>query len=195
MFSLAEPTPGRVDAFRSAQSNFEFSYPGVGMSSAGGAPPGFDLDHNRVCIGHGEPDFEAAVDAIRAWTMFPQPWTRIEPAHAPIVPGTVVAMIARVYGLWWLNACRIVYVVDDQAPVRRFGFAYGTLPGHVESGEERFTVALHPNGEVWYDLRAFSRPHYWLVRAAKPLARQLQARFVRESQQSMKRAVEEARAR
>ena len=33
--------------------------------------------------------------------------------------------------------CRVVYVVDE--PDRR-GFAYGTLTGHPESGEELFTV-------------------------------------------------------
>ena len=43
-------------------------------------------------------------------------------------------------GLWWLNACRIVYVVDEAGPVTKFGFAYGTLPGHAGTGEERFLV-------------------------------------------------------
>jgi len=193
MFSVAEPKPERVGAFVSAQSALGHSYPDVGGSSSGGAPAGYDLDHNRVCIGRGEADLEAAAAAIRSWVMFPRPWTRIEPVDAPIAKGTVVAMIAHVYGLWWLNACRIVYVVDEVAPVRRFGFAYGTLPGHVESGEERFTVELLANGEVWYDLRAFSRPRYWLVRLFKPLARRLQRRFVLESQVAMRGAVERAR--
>jgi len=46
-----------------------------------------------------------------------------------------VAILARSIGLWWLNACRIVYVVDK---VDKFGFAYGTLPDHAGSGEERW---------------------------------------------------------
>jgi hypothetical protein len=33
--------------------------------------------------------------------------------------------------------CRIVAVVDEPL---RFGFAYGTLPGHPESGEEAFII-------------------------------------------------------
>ena len=37
--------------------------------------------------------------------------------------------------------CRVVYVVDE--PDRR-GFAYGTLPGHAESGEELFMVRFDP---------------------------------------------------
>ena len=126
--------------------------------------------------------------------MFPAPWTRIASPEKNVRPGQTVAMIAHALGLWWLNSCRIVYVIDEQAPVRRWGFAYGTLGAHVEQGEERFSVELHADGAVWYDLRAFSRPRYWPVRLAKPLARRLQHRFVRESLASMRRIVERARA-
>ena len=70
-----------------------------------------------------------------------------------------MAVIARRLGLWWLNACRIVYVVDEPGPVSRYGFAYGTLPDHAGSGEERFLVEWdRASGEVWYDILAFSRP-------------------------------------
>src|SRR5216683_698739 len=68
--------------------------------------------------------------------------------------GRVVAILARSIGLWWLNACRIVYVVDK---VDKFGFAYGTLPDHAGSGEERWLVEWDQDeGSVWYDIRAFS---------------------------------------
>ena len=60
---------------------------------------------------------------------------------APITEGTVVGVLGRHFGVWSLNACRIVYVIEEQAsPLRRYGFAFGTLPAHVERGEERFTV-------------------------------------------------------
>jgi uncharacterized protein (UPF0548 family) len=48
------------------------------------------------------------------------------------------------------------------------------------------------DGSVWYDLRAFSRPRYWLVRLTKPLARGLQRRYAVESMAAMQRAVAEA---
>ena len=68
-------------------------------------------------------------------------------------------MIARRFGLWWLSACRIVYVVDEAEPISRFGFAYGTLPDHAGTGEERFLVEWdRQSGEVWYEILAFSRP-------------------------------------
>jgi uncharacterized protein (UPF0548 family) len=90
-----------------------------------------------------------------------------------------VALTARALGMWWLVACRIVYVIDDQ--YRRFGFAYGTLPGHTESGEERFLIEMDEYGDVWFDILAFSRPRHLLARIGYPFVRRLQNRFGRDS--------------
>ena len=173
--------------FLEQQEALAFSYPEVGGTFAD-FPEGYNIDQNRVMLGRGGEVFERACTALRLWTMFPAPWTRIDPPAAPIKPGQAVAMLAHVYGLWWLNACRVVYVVDEQTPLRRFGFAYGTLPGHVERGEERFSVEWLADDTVWYDLRAFSQPRHWLVRLTKPLARGLQRRFATESKAAMQRA-------
>ena len=188
------PTPADVTGFLESQranaAALEFSYSEKGRTRTGTAPPpGYNLDHNRTRIGEGEADFVAACEALRGWRMFPAPLARILPGTPPIEEGMVVVMLAEALGFHWLNACRIVYVIAQEAPVRRCGFAYGTLPAHVEQGEERFSVELHADGSVWYDLLAFSRPRYWPVRIAKPLARRLQARFVRESQAAMRAAV------
>ena len=186
--------PERVAAFLAALNADEespaFSYLEVGASRHNAERPlGYDLDHNRVRIGEGAADFETACAALRAWRMFPASWTRISPEHAPIEVGAIVAMQAHALGLWWMNAARIVYTIGEDGPVRRFGFAYGTMRPHVEEGEERFSVELQPDGGVWYDLRAFSRPRYWPVRIGRRLARRLQQKFVRDSQLAMRAAV------
>lgn len=193
-WSRHPPAKEDIAAFLAAQRGAAFSYSEVGQSRDDALrPAGYNVDHNRAPVGHGEADFAAACRALASWRMFPAPWTRIVAAEPGIREGETVAMQALAFGLWWLNACRIVYAFDEAAPVRRWGFAYGTLAAHVEQGEERFSVELHPDGAVWYDLRAFSRPRYWPVRLAKPLARRLQRRFVRESLASMRAAVEHAR--
>jgi uncharacterized protein (UPF0548 family) len=93
-----------------------------------------------------------------------------------------------------VSACRIVYRIDDDGPTKRFGFAYGTLPDHPESGEERFMVEWsQADGSVWYDILAFSRPYQLLTRLAYPLVRRFQKRFARESTAAMVRAVSEGR--
>lgn len=72
-------------------------------------------------------------------------------------------------GLWPRDVpVRVVYVVDE--PARR-GFAYGTLPGHPESGEEAFVVERRPDDSVWLTVRAFSRPATAWLRLAAPALR------------------------
>ena len=80
--------------------------------------------------------------------------------------------------------------MDEQGPVQRYGFAYGTLPEHAESGEERFTVEWHEADDaVWYDILAFSRPQQLLAQLGYPFTRRLQKRFARDSAAAMRRAV------
>ncbi|TMQ08522.1 MAG: DUF1990 domain-containing protein [Deltaproteobacteria bacterium] len=187
MWQLRRPTLAQVQAYRAAQRALPFSYPSVGATRDGGpTPQGFDRDRNRHRLGDGEAVFAAACAAVRAWQMFPPPLATIEPTGIPIAEGQVAAVVVRVLGVWFLNAARIVYVVDEP---RRFGFAYGTLPGHAERGEERFLVEWLADDSVWYDLDALSRPRYWAARLAYPLTRRLQRRFARLSKAAMARAV------
>jgi uncharacterized protein (UPF0548 family) len=184
MWTLARPTAARVQAHREAQRSLDYSYPSVGVTrDDGDAPAGYDHDRNREELGRGEPAFLAAREAIRRWQMFPAPLATIEPVGIPIAEGEVAGVVMRVFGVWFLSAARIVYVIDEP---RRFGFAYGTLPGHVEAGEERFLVEWLPDDTVVYTIVAFSQPRYWLARLGKPIARQLQRRFVRLSKQRMR---------
>jgi uncharacterized protein (UPF0548 family) len=148
------------------------------------------MDHTRVKLGNGEEVFRAAKVALERWEHFNLGWVKATPTETPIKVGAAVAVVARVLGLWWLNACRVVYVVDETEPVCRFGFAYGTLPWHAESGEERFLVEWDRTNEgVCYDILAFSRPNHLLARLGYPLTRRTQKRFARDSVAAMQKAV------
>jgi len=79
--------------------------------------------------------------------------------------------------------------MEEDGHVKRFGFAYGTLPGHVESGEERFLIEWdRADNCVWYDILAFSRPRHILAWLGYPWVRHLQKRFRQESGAAMCRA-------
>ncbi len=195
MLLLRKPSVERLRDFLATQSKLDFTYPAVGATAA--VPPaGFIVDHARIEIGAGAKTFAAAKNALRRWEHFRLGWVEACPPETPIQAGQVVAVNARLFGLWWLNACRIVYVVDEEGPVKRFGFAYGTLPEHAESGEERFTVEGHEQEDaVWYDILAFSRPQQLLARLGYPFARRLQKRFARDSVAAMQRVVAEAQSK
>jgi len=120
-------------------------------------------------------------------------WIRLYWPSAPIRDGENVAVLAQHLNCYWLNACRIVYVIEENGPLERFGFAYGTLEDHAERGEERFLVEWdRDSDEVWYDILAFSRPNQFLARVSHPLARQLQKKFASASKAAMIRAVSQA---
>jgi uncharacterized protein (UPF0548 family) len=189
LFSLTAPSKDEIRRFISKQKGSGFSYPDVGVSAIT-APTGYNVDHNRVQLGRGDVTWQRAVEAIRAWRMFSMPWVSLHRPSAPIQAGTDVAVLIHHFGFYSLNACRIVYVVDEEGPMERFGFAYGTLAEHAESGEERFTVEWNRDDDsVWYDVLAFSRPRQTLARLGYPLSRLLQRRFAKGSKLAMLQSV------
>jgi uncharacterized protein (UPF0548 family) len=187
MFLLRQPSTESIRRFISSQRDQPFSYPEVG-ATAGEPPPGYIVDHNRIKLGTGKKAYERAIAALRNWDQFDLGWVRMVPRETPIETGAVVAIVTHHFGFWSLNACRVVYLIGEDGPVKKFGFAYGTLLSHVERGEERFTIEWHETDDtVWYDILAFSRPNQFLVRLGFALARRLQKRFARDSLTAMKR--------
>jgi uncharacterized protein (UPF0548 family) len=189
MFLPRKPSEEQIRQFISRQSKLQFSYPEVGASRET-PPSGYTIDHNRLELGTGREVFERAVVALKNWKQFDLGWVRMVPGDTPIEVGAIVAILTRHFGFWSLNVCRVVYLINEDGPVKRFGFAYGTLSSHVERGEERFTIEWHRDDDsVWYDILAFSRPNKLLVKLGLPLARMLQKRFAKDSLAAMAAAV------
>jgi uncharacterized protein (UPF0548 family) len=196
MLAPRRPSAEAIRSFLARQAARDFSYGAVGATRGDDFPPGYDVDRTRVRLGEGEADFSAASVSLAHWDQFRLGWVEPWTFDRPIAAGETVGILARVAGMWFLNACRIVYTVDEARPTtRRFGFAYGTLPGHAESGEERFLIDWdQAEGSVWYDILAFSRPQGVLSRLGYPYVRRVQRRFARESAAAMASAVARRRA-
>lgn len=188
MLLLKRPAAEEIAAFLAAQRSQAFSYPEV-AATRGRLPSGYFIDRTRTLLGRGEETYSAACAALRRWEMFRIGWVELSPPNAPLIAGTDVAIVAGRCGLWSLNACRIVYTLDDAGAARRFGFAYGTLPDHLERGEERFLVEWNADDSVWFDVTAFSWPNHFIAQCGLPLIRRMQKRFGRDSGRAMRRAV------
>jgi uncharacterized protein (UPF0548 family) len=189
MLFLRRPAAEAIQAFLAAQARLDLTYSAVG-ATATKPPAGYVVDHTRIKLGQGEKVFSAAKMALERWQQFRLGWLEASPEDTPIKEGQVVAIMARSLGLWRLNACRIVAVVDEDGPVKRFGFAYGPLPDHAGSGEERFLVEWdREDGGVSYDILAFSRPRDFLAKLGYPWVRRTQKRFGRQAAAVMRRAV------
>jgi uncharacterized protein (UPF0548 family) len=188
---LGEPSEACIRRFLEEQRSLPFSYPEVG-ASRDGAPPGYPTNHRRGRLGTGQETFLRAREALRRWEMYRSGWTKLFWPGAPIAEGVVVVILSRHLGVWSLYACRIACTVEEETPsLRRYGFAFGTLPGHVEQREERFTVEwLGEDDALWYEVFAFARPAHPLARAGRPFVRQVQRRFAVDSFRAMAAAVD-----
>ena len=186
MFRLSRPTYKEIDSFLRGCEADSFSYAEVG-ASRDMPPAGYHIDHNRVLLGSERETWELAKQAIREWKMFEVDGIELCYPDTPIEVGRNVAPLAKHLGFYSLNACRIVYVIDE---ADRFGFAYGTLSEHAEKGEERFTVEFcQKTREIWYEVVAFSRPASLLVKLGYPYSRYRQKQFSSGSKAAMLRAV------
>jgi uncharacterized protein (UPF0548 family) len=138
------------------------TYAEVG-ATAGRLPGGYHHVQESAAIGRGRRRFEEAADEGMRWGMLRGAGLRVEPTSEVAAVGSEV-----IVHLGPVRApCRVVYVVDE--PDRR-GFAYGTLPGHAESGEERFVVRYDPaTDEVYAQIVAFSRHATWWSRLGSPV--------------------------
>lgn len=186
---LKKPSSNVLSSFLAEQSALDFSYSAVG-ATAMTPPPGFTVDRTRIELGKGEAVFDAARTSLKSWQQFRLGWVDAWSPETPLEVGRVVAIMGRAVGLWWLNSCRIVYTVNEIGPTSKFGFAYGTLPGHFECGEERFLIEWdRTTDRVTYDIMAFSKPNHILTRLGYPLVRRSQKRFGRDSAAAMRKAV------
>lgn len=163
--------PPRISAWQAervdlrALEELPLTYREVGATAAGELPAGYDHQHAERQIGTGRQRFEQAADAVLRWGMQRGSGLRLQASSEIAVVDAVV-----VVRMGFLPApCRVVYVVDE--PDIR-GFGYGTLPGHPESGEERFVVRYDPiTSAVYAEVSAFSRPATWWSKAGGPVVR------------------------
>jgi uncharacterized protein (UPF0548 family) len=144
-----------------------FTYSEVG-ATAGPLPEGYHHVQRSAAIGRGRRRFEEAAAAGMRWGMLRGAGLRVEATTEVAAVGSEVLV-----HLGPVRApCRVVYVVDESD---RRGFAYGTLPGHAESGEELFMVRYDSaTDQVFAEVTAFSRHATWWSKAGSPVTSVLQ---------------------
>lgn len=163
--------PDRLHDYLSTRLDAPLSYPEVGASLRD-RPTGYRHDTEVMTVGTGPAAFDRATRGLRRWEAHRAAGVIVTPPDAPLEVGTTVALALPFAGVHALAACRIVAVVAEPA---RFGFAYGTVVGHPEQGEEAFVIE-HEDDAVRFRIMAFSRPADPLARLGAPVARFIQRR-------------------
>jgi uncharacterized protein (UPF0548 family) len=178
VFLVRRPSDAKLLQILAEVSDAPFTYDRVRATTRpDDLPAGYHHVHSTRVVGHGDEAFAAAVRGIGGWQLHRRQGFRVAPDDPPVAVGTVVVVDVPVTALHVIASCRIAWVVDE---ADRFGFGYGTLPVHPESGEEAFVVERHATGnrgaEVRLAITAFSRPRHPLVRLGGPVSRWQQAR-------------------
>lgn len=189
MFFLQTPNEDQVVEVLAAVSDQPFNYPHVGLTreQLANAPDGFVLHQYGIEVGEGDTVFEQACEVLADYGHYPPSFARVIRATPRLEEGQVFGTLATHFGFASLHPCRVIYLIGENEP-RRFGFALGTLPGHIEAGEERFVVSqAEPGGVVRYDVQAFSRHNGFLARLGGGVTALFQRRFQRESLVEMRR--------
>ncbi len=189
MFFLRKPGTVALWRILEEEKDRPLTYAPVGGTRGEELPGGFPHHRHLIRLGAGRRVHEKAVSALMSWRMYDLDWTTLCWPHRLPEENQTVGVLVRHSLLWSFNPCRVVYVLDESAPVRRFGFAIGTLPGHSETGEERFTVEMREDGSVWYRIVSFARAHHPVAGLAPWAVRHYQRRFGHESLRAIARAV------
>lgn len=159
-------------------AGLRFTYDEVGSTQYDETPEGYHRLEYRERLGAGDEVFQRAADALLTWRMhrgagIPVTATDTPPqvgtdSLARLGPGMLIRRLRTQVGL--PVPCRVVWVVNEPD---RIGFAYGTLEGHPEAGEESFLITRDPDG-IHATVRAYSRPATWYTHLAGPITRKAQ---------------------
>lgn len=164
----------------------ELTYPDVGATATDHLPAGYRHVDRTIALGTGPDLHRRAAEAVLTWQLHSHLGARLTADRPRAEPGATVVLSFGLAPLAITVPCRVVHLFSGPDTD---GFAYGTLPGHPESGEEAFVVRTHPDGKVTFTIRAFSRHAAWFSRALPPAARLAQELATRRYLQTMKRLV------
>lgn len=171
MWSLRRPSAASLDLVLERAASQTVTYGEVGLSHRSDPPRGYVREAHEAVL---DVPFAKAREALARFATHELPYLFVHPPDSRAELGRDVVVSARIGPLWSINPCRIVAVDETED---RFRYAYGTLPGHSESGEESFTVERLADGRVRAETIAIARPLDPLARLGSPIAHIVQRRI------------------
>ena len=173
MFSLARPSREELERVLAQARTTKPTFDHIGSTRSSDRIAGFRFDRYSETIGHGAADWEAGRGGLRAWAAHRGAGASITPDNAPLTPDETVVVTVGIGPVHVLIPCRVSYVVDEP---QQFGFAYVTLPGHPECGEESFMLTRSDDDDVTFTMTSHSHPAELLARLGGPISRLIQRR-------------------
>ena len=137
-----------------------------------GVQKGSGIDVSEARQGTGE-QYHGLVFGPSGVPLSEQPQHHVDERFGPdgtpyITPGMTAVLTIKAWNRSVRAPVRVVFLIDESD---RVGFAYGTMPGHPESGEALFYVEHREDDSVWLVIRTFSQPSTGRWKIAGPLVR------------------------
>jgi uncharacterized protein (UPF0548 family) len=165
--------PGVLPAGLAAElSRAPYSYSEVGQTRAEVLPSGYRYIRRQVTLSGGRERFESLAEALMTWRLHAAAGLELQVSTGRAEADAVLVATLRLGPVPIRTRCRVVYVIAEP---ERIGFAYGTLPGHPERGEERFVVR-RDGDRVSFELTAFAVNASPVARLGGPVSRAVQRR-------------------
>ncbi|KAL5557449.1 hypothetical protein UlMin_039685 [Ulmus minor] len=150
---------------------------------------GFSLNHSRVLVGSGLQSYEKGKGALQDWRHFGLDWAFVDP-KTPTQMGTKICACVKEFLPWVMMPLKVAYV-DEKRRTKKtipsFSFGSGTLQGHLLAGEERFSIELDENNQVWYEILSFSKPAHVLSFLGYPYVKFRQKCFAQQSANAVRK--------
>jgi len=182
---LRRRSPVELDTLLDSAIRNGLSYAEVGATGSAVLPPGYRHDRHHRRIGDSQV-YDRAAAALRHWAAHEGAGVRIFPHDHPVFLGATILAVISLGPAQIIAPCRIVRVIDEPD---RLGFAWGTLRGHPERGEEALVVERRTDG-TFFSITAFSRPADPLARLAGPISRTIQLAINRGFVNAMARSAQ-----
>ncbi|KAJ9540896.1 hypothetical protein OSB04_027402 [Centaurea solstitialis] len=152
---------------------------------------GFLINHSKVLVGSGSDVYEKGKTALQNWRHFGLGWTFVDP-KTPVENGVKFCVCLKEFFPWVMMPLQVVYVNETRSrktAVASFGFGGGTLGGHLLAGEERFSVEMDANKQVWYEILSISKPAHVLSVIGYPYVVLRQKFFAHQSSDAVRKFV------
>jgi uncharacterized protein (UPF0548 family) len=166
--ALGRRSEGDLERALDGARRAELTYHHVGSTLQRRAVPGVpDRSVAREVPG----TLAAAEAALRAFAPHRGIRARVVPPDAAVEVRRSLIVVVPFGPVEMCVPTRIVAVVDEPS---RFGFAYGTLPGHIEAGEELFVAEALDADRLRLTIRIHAKPESALARLGGPITPLLQ---------------------
>jgi uncharacterized protein (UPF0548 family) len=185
---FGRPSTARLESMLDAARASDLTYDHVGSTLDAATDRRVHREH--LVLGRGTQCFDDAVTGLRAWACHDGIRATVHPPDAALEVGESVLIVLPAGPFAIVVPDRIVAAVDE---ADRFGFAYGTLDGHQERGEESFLIRRHDDDTVVATIAVDAGPATAAARLGAPLVLLFQRAALRRYLRALREHVGRAR--